>query len=1162
MKKTIKLFLSGLIALQLLLSSAVIPQVFAEDEIEYSEPESPAAVYNMNIDWKYKKAENGKTWPLSTAMDGVKSGAKNFYDKDYDDSNWETVSIPHQVNAADSYTTLGSNEGDTGQYRGVVFYRKHFTVPNDAAGKKLILEFEGIYNAAYVWVNGQKVGYYEAVAAPFAFDITNYVTAGEEAVIAVANDSTSGRGTDANYVETKPGSEWGSNDGTGYQWASHEFMTTQAGLVYNVNLYVKNKVYQTLPIYDNLKTTGTYIWADNFDIANKKATINVKSEIRNETEKNENLTLQVDVVKNEEENGEKKSVLKYSFSQTGTAAAATDAGVTFETSVLPEVYADGAVHENLTRVDTVDVSYISASFDAENLDFWSTESPHLYDVYTILKNENGEVIDVEKTTTGFRKVTYSIEDGLKINDKYVWLTGYAQRSANSWGAIGSPTDWITDYDMSLVKEANSNFIRWMHIAPRVNTVRASDKYGVAIVAPAGDKEANSTGRQWSQRTEVMRSVLIRFRNSPSVIFWEAGNNEITAEHQKEMTKLKNQIDPNGGRFMGCRTLQKEDNVGEAEYVGTMLNRHAGTAKGWMEKLNKFMPIVETEYHREESPRRVWDDYSAPDYDYDNNYKSDAATAGYDFYDLNSEEFAVSDAKSYEEFFKDRVNGVSGNNYYTAIAALIWADSNEHARTTYTENGRMSGRTDAVRIPKESYYTYQVMQQEDSSSDLQCHLIGHWSYEPVDDKTREEGGNYYYPIKVLREGVWVKTGEWGRRDPEHKTVYAVGSQYVSKMELYVDGELKAICDKPEYTFIYKFDNIDVTKGNKAEVVAYSLAGDEIGRDEILRTGNPVSVRLTPHYGSEGLLADGSDLAYYDVEVIDENGNVCPLAYNKINFSISGDAQFMGGYNSGYAVNKKEGWGAAESPIGKNYVYAECGKNRVFVKAGRTAGAITLTAELEGGIAAPVSVTINSVDYSKLNTCEYKGLSNHRQQELDFGEIVDVPVEKEIALKPLGKINRILKSNWLDGGFVYTKQDNVITKDYYTVRINGTELTSTNKAYKPDANSGVMTDVKPVLDELIRQGADISYSESDGAIMMYLKKGQQGIDGKTHEFVIKAGQTAIGYDGDPEGILTNAQIESVNGELMMDIAALISFVDGASTYTDTAAKTFEISLRASE
>lgn len=1263
MNKRLKTMFSALLACTMLMSAATVPHVIAEETTEYTVPESPSAVYNMNIDWKYKKAEDEKEWPLATAMDGVKSGNKNFYDVDYDDSAWETVSIPHQVNASDSYTTLGSNEGDTGQYRGIVFYRKHFTVPEDAAGKKLILEFEGIYNAAYVWVNGQKVGYYEAIAAPFAFDITKYVTAGEEAVIAVANDSTSGRGQgNGPYVETRPGSEWGSNDGSGYQWNSHEFLTTQAGLVYNVNLYVKSNIYQTLPIYDNLKTTGTYIWADNFDIENKKATINVKAEVRNETASDEKITLQVDVVKNEETDGEKVPVLKYSFTGEGTVTAATDAGVTYETSVLDDAYSDskmpvtteldGVADTSLlemindstkrpyyttdadpddvdkngnpkyftyketwsdwteipsgfektqtdsrgyryeyrdkdnnvvsytssaaveyrvlekveqtrhnesyaTEVITADVSYIEASFDASELDFWSTDSPHLYDVYTILKNEDGEIIDTVKTTTGFRKVTYSIEDGLKINDKFVWLTGYAQRSANSWGAIGSPTDWLADYDMSLVKESNANFIRWMHIAPRVNTVRASDKYGVAIVAPAGDKEADASGRAWSQRVEVMRSVMIRFRNNPSVIFWEAGNNMISAIHQQEMTDLKSQLDPNGGRFCGCRTLKQEDQIAATEYVGTMLNRHAGVAKGFMETLDKFVPIVETEYHREESARRVWDDFSPPDYDYDNLWKSDAATAGYDAYDKNSEEFAINDAQCYQEFFKDRVNGASGNNYYAAAAALIWADSNEHGRMTYSENGRMSGRTDAIRIPKQSFYAYQVMQQEDYNGEVQCHLIGHWNYEKVDDLTREEGGNYYYPIKEYRNGIWTKTGEWGRRDPENKTVYAVGSQFVAKMELYVDGELMGTCDTPEYTFIYKFENIDVTSGDKAEVVAYDLTGAEIGRDEITRTGEAVSIRLTPHHGAEGLLADGSDLVYYDVEVIDENGNVCPLAYNKINFTLSGDATFMGGYNSGYAKNKSEGWGAGETPIGKDYVYAECGVNRVFVKAGRNAGAITLTAEFEDGSSAPVSVTVNSVDYNTVNTCEFNGLSNHAQQELDYGEIVDVAVENKVKLKPLSKLNSILKADWLNSALRYVKTVGT-EKDYYTVDVNGTTVETTNKSYKPDANTGVITDVAPVLDALLAAGADFTYKTESDAITVYSKKGQNGIDGTMHEFVIKQGQTAIGYDGDPEGILTNAQIELENGQLMMDIAALISYIDGASTYTDTANKTFTINF----
>lgn len=1153
MKAKLKVIVSLLIAMQMILSMAVFP-VFAEENRVYTQPDSPSEVYNMNIDWKYKKPST--SFPLASAMDSVKDSAgKAFYEVDYNDSDWEGVSIPHQVNAADSFTTLGSNQGDTGQYRGIVFYRKHFTVPADAAGKKLFIEFEGMDNACYVWVNGKKVGYYEAGVNGFGFDITNFVTAGEDAVIALADDSTCGRGMTNYYLETIPGTEWGSNNGSGFQWNSHEFRPTQAGLVYNVNLYVKSPIYQTLPIYDNLKTTGTYIWADNFDIRGKSATINVKAEVRNETAKDEKLTLQVDVVKNEENDGdtEKKPYLKYSFSAEGTATAATDAGVTFETVVKPEVYDEDHVHENTTDVETVDVSYINASFDATNLDFWSIDAPHLYDVYTILKTESGEVIDVQKTTTGFRKVEYTIDDGLRINDKYVWLTGYAQRSSNEWAAIGAANDWLTDYDMSLVKESGANFIRWMHIAPRINAIRSTDKYGIAVVAPAGDKEADANNRQWSQRVETMRATMIRFRNSPSVIFWESGNNAITAQHQQEMTNLKAKIDPNGGRFSGCRTIKTEEQITSTEYVGTMLNRHAGTAYESMKAVNKFVPIVETEYYRQESARRVWDDFSPPDYDLDNNYKSDAATQGYDAYDFTSEDFVLAGASEYEQYFRDRVNGQSGNNYYTAAAALCWTDSNQHARTSYSENGRMSGRVDAIRLPKESFYAYQVMQQEDNEGENQVHIVGHWNYEPVDDLSREDGGNYYYPIKKYVNGIWTKTGEWGRRDPTSKTVYVVGSQFVSKIELLVDGVVVGTATQPTNSFIYSFPNVDVTKGDKVEAIAYDARDKVLGKDEIARTGEAVTVRMTPHTGAEGLLADGSDLMYFDIEIVDANGNVCPLAYDKINFKLTGDATFMGGYNSGYATNKKEGWGAGETVIGKDYVYAECGINRVFVKAGKTAGPITLTAEVAGGAIAPVSVSVNSVEYPEEIA---GGITKHRQQTLDYGKIVEIVTEGTTPLKVLGKMISMTKAQWDISDLIYKATGTVITKDVYTVKVNGNVVTTVNESYKPDQNTGVVTDVKPVLDALKTLGADFTYTENDGAITVTSKKGQNGIDGSMHEFVIKSGQTAIGYDGDPEGILTNAEITSVNNNLQLEIAALLSYIDGVSTNTDSVNKVFEI------
>lgn len=60
-----------------------------------------------------------------------------------------------------------------------------------------------------------------------------------------------------------------------------------------------------------------------------------------------------------------------------------------------------------------------------------------------------------KKETGFRKVEYDINNGgLRINDKSVYLKGYAQRSTNEWAVIGVANDWLTDIDMQLIKESN------------------------------------------------------------------------------------------------------------------------------------------------------------------------------------------------------------------------------------------------------------------------------------------------------------------------------------------------------------------------------------------------------------------------------------------------------------------------------------------------------------------------------------------------------------------------------------------------------------------------------------------------------------------------------------------------------------------------------------
>jgi len=1100
------LMLTAILCISVLLSACGI----TSNENIYTAPAAESVTYNMNLDWKYTRAPEETPWPLNDAMTAIAKDGKEFYEPDYDDSQWEQVSLPHAISASESFAERAVDGGDTGVYRGIAFYRKEFTVPTEHSGKKVFVEFESARQAIYIWVNGEAVGYYEAGITASGFDLTPYIKYGEENVIAVANDSTSARGMSDYLKETVPGSDWGSNDGISYQWNTNDFNPTQAGLTGNVLLYLKSDVYQTLPLYNNLKTTGTYIYADNFDIAANTATIHVNAELRNESESDKDVVLEVHIVDN-------TGTLQYSFETSGIVSKADDAGTVFTTAVEPDVYENGA---SATSVSTPDVTHITASYEATGLHFWSPDDPYLYDVYTILKSGDA-VLDVTKNTTGFRKVEYTSTGGLMINDKYVFLTGYAQRSTNEWAAVGMANDWLTDYDMELVRDSNANFIRWMHVAAKPAQIRSTDKYGIVSVMPAGDKEGDKTGREWAQRMEAMRDTLIYYRNSPSVIFWEAGNSDISGAHMGEMRLMKELLDPNGGRYIGCRSIQTEDQLDEAEWVGTMLNRHVGNAVNSMNMTGKYLPVVETEYHREEAPRRVWDDYSPPYYDYNNYYRADGAkSTGYDVYDLNSEDFVVNDAASYAEFYGHRVGGDSGRNYYSAAAALLWADSNQHGRNSGSENARVSGRVDAVRIAKQSFYAYQVMQSRTSA----LHIVGHWTYPELTADT------YWYDMKEPQDDgtakVYLPTGERAQRDPVHKTVYVVATPDCVKVELLVDGSVIATSTEAEDYFLHAFENIDVTKGDKVEAKAYNEAGEIIATHSINRSGNAYQLRLTPVTGENGLLADGADYAMFDVEVLDKEGNVCALNYDRIDFTVSGEGIFLGGYNSGMF--------GEESVIGKDYVFAECGLNRVFVRSTTTAGKITLTATMEGVKSATAKIT-------------------------------SIPVESE------GGLSTVMPQNYkpaettyqeskivIDGTDLYAPSadltmDTSVYEDStpYTVTVNG-EIVGNTYAHKPNDTIGVQAALRPILYQIKKTGGSglDTYKESDGAL---------SILSDFRLIVIKENTTFLQVDKEKEADLLSVAPEySADSSLMAELKAVLKYISGVSFEVDDVNHEFKITV----
>ena len=137
---------------------------------------STAATHSLNADWRFIKAP--KTIPLAQAKASVETAGVKVEEAAYDDSAWETVSVPHPINAHDSFDDRAVDAGEASFWRGMAFYRKRFTLPagtgNGEWGTgKAFIAFETVRQSVYLWVNGTFAGYYEAGIAPCAFDVTS-----------------------------------------------------------------------------------------------------------------------------------------------------------------------------------------------------------------------------------------------------------------------------------------------------------------------------------------------------------------------------------------------------------------------------------------------------------------------------------------------------------------------------------------------------------------------------------------------------------------------------------------------------------------------------------------------------------------------------------------------------------------------------------------------------------------------------------------------------------------------------------------------------------------------------------------------------------------------------------------------------------------------------
>ena len=295
----------------------------------------------------------------------------------FDDSRWLPVTLPYAFNGDEAFKKDIVDLTDT-----VCWYRKSFTVPpypRTPAPPKYFIEFEGVRQGADFYLNGKHLGMSENGVMACGFDLTPYIKEGEN-VIAVRCDNS------WNYRSRRHDSR--------YQWNDKNFNANYGGIPKNVYLHVTDRLYQTLPLYSDLGTTGTYIYATDFDVANHKAVIHAESQVRNEDTKPRTFTFRAQVL-----DADGKEVAQFQGEPVTLKAGETRT--------------------------------VSAQQEVSGLHFWSWGYGYLYTVKTYLVDMSPAPthprtpvpIDEVITRTGFRKTHFG-EGKIWLNDRVLMVHGY------------------------------------------------------------------------------------------------------------------------------------------------------------------------------------------------------------------------------------------------------------------------------------------------------------------------------------------------------------------------------------------------------------------------------------------------------------------------------------------------------------------------------------------------------------------------------------------------------------------------------------------------------------------------------------------------------------------------------------------------------------------
>ncbi len=467
---------------------------------------------------------------LNSGWRFLRSDAANAQTPTFNDSAWSAVNVPHTWNAQDG------QDGGSNYYRGIGWYRKHFTPSTALAGKKLWLQFDGVNTIAEVWVNGTRLGDHRGGFATFRFDASAALRLGQDNVVAVKVNN-------ASNPDIAP--------------ISADF-TFFGGIYRDVTLVAVDPLSIRMGDFG-----GPGVYLRQKSVTASSASVDVTTKAWN----NNTSAKQVQV--------------------RTTVRDAAGAVVTTASAASRTVNA-------ATGFDTVQSITIGSPHR------WQGKAdPYLYQATVeIIDASTGTVTDAVTQPLGLRASTVDSNTGFSLNGQHVSLHGVnAHQDRLNQGWAVTPAQQTQDFD--LMDEMGVNALRTAHYQQSQTVYSLADQRGYVIWAEIPLVNQVTDSAAFRANAQQQLSELIRQNyNHPSIFFWGIGNEQASnnAVTNSILTTLDNQVATEDPGRMSTYATNKGDTDGLANHTDVIgYNKYygwysSGTGPGaWADQLHAKDP---------------------------------------------------------------------------------------------------------------------------------------------------------------------------------------------------------------------------------------------------------------------------------------------------------------------------------------------------------------------------------------------------------------------------------------------------------------------------------------------------------------------------------------------------------------------------------------------